>query len=102
MELAENRARLARPFGARVVDSRTNPKHDIFDLTGGVGVDSSFECVGKEQTLQICLDVVKKGATVVVSGIFDEHPSLDFTDLVVSEKRVMGSTDGDFGNPLYH
>ncbi len=96
IEIAENRARLASKFGAQAIDPRADPRREIFDLTNGVGVDSSFECVGKQQSLKTCLEVVKKGGTVVVSGIFEEHPSLDFTDLVISEKKVVGSTDGDF------
>lgn len=76
-ETVEYRRRLARELGAdEVIDPiKEEPVGKVMELTGGLGVDVAFECVGIEATVQQSLGVLKKGGTSVVMGIF-ENPRL--------------------------
>jgi 2-desacetyl-2-hydroxyethyl bacteriochlorophyllide A dehydrogenase len=76
-ETVDYRRRLAKELGAdEIVDPvREEPVGKVMTLTGGVGVDAAFECVGVEATVQQSLGMLKKGGTSVVMGIF-EKPSV--------------------------
>jgi len=98
VEFDKNRINLARKLGA---DEVFNPKEvdvkkEINGLTNGIGTDFSFECVGAEESLHSCLEVVRNGGTTVVIGIFKKAVNLSATDLVYHEKNLIGSTDGDY------
>ncbi|WP_455367797.1 2,3-butanediol dehydrogenase [[Eubacterium] cellulosolvens] len=98
IEVIKKRIRLAEKLGA---DRVLNPheidvKEKILELNDGVGTDFTFECVGSEAALKSAIDIVKKGGTIVVNGIFNRAPSIDMTQIVVSEKKIFGSTDGDY------
>jgi len=73
--IQEHRLRKAERLGADTVYN--NLEQDVIQLlleiTGGLGVDLSFEAVGIETTLVQSLSALKKGGTAVLLGIFEEH-----------------------------
>ena len=66
VETVETRQELAREYGAdHIVDfAEGDPVEQIFDITGGEGVDAAIEALGADQTLQDCIRVTKPGGVV--------------------------------------
>jgi S-(hydroxymethyl)glutathione dehydrogenase/alcohol dehydrogenase len=92
---------LARTFGASdVVEASTNLVHEIRELTGGRGVDFTFDTVGTPATLHDALAVTAKGGTVVLTGLsrIDAIGSVQMFPFVMQEKRLIGSAYGS-GSP---
>jgi (R,R)-butanediol dehydrogenase/meso-butanediol dehydrogenase/diacetyl reductase len=63
----------------------------IANLTDGLGVDVSFECVGRPDTPQICIDLARKGGTIVIMGVFDKPSSVNFQSVMFGQKTIVGS-----------
>lgn len=88
VDVAENKLNWAKEFGATdVVDARkTDPVEAIKELTGGNGVDYSFEAVGNPDTLLQALWSRDLAGTCVLIGVPDpamrmEVPVLKFFGL---------------------
>jgi S-(hydroxymethyl)mycothiol dehydrogenase len=88
VDLAANKLNWAKEFGATdVVDaSKVDPVQAIKDLTGGHGVDYSFECVGTPRTLLQALWSRDLAGTCTLIGVPDptmmvELPMLQFFGL---------------------
>ena len=62
---------IAKRMGATdTVDSRaTDPVERVRELTGGDGVDVAFEALGRPETFQQALAMVREGGTMVAVGI---------------------------------
>jgi threonine dehydrogenase-like Zn-dependent dehydrogenase len=69
-----SRLEMARRFGAdQGIDiSKVDPIEEIRRLTGGDGVDSAIECLGRQETLEACVRATRPGGTVSVVGYFGE------------------------------
>lgn len=89
----KGRGERARTVGATTVTylSDGNPIESIRNLTGGLGVDVSFECVGHPETPQLALDIVRNGGTAVIEGVFDKAGMVDFLGLMYNQKTMVGS-----------
>ena len=79
VDVAENKLAWAREFGATdVVDaSNVNPVQAIKDLTGGHGVDYSFEAVGTPQTLLQAMWSRDLAGTCTLIGVPDPAMTMD-------------------------
>ncbi|RPJ11749.1 MAG: hypothetical protein EHM36_00875, partial [Deltaproteobacteria bacterium] len=90
-----HRLRTARSLGAhRTIDaSREDPVEKIFEETGGLGVDRSFEAVGLEKTLHQSAESLKKGGISVLIGLFEDPRNVRFpVNLFVQrEIQIRGS-----------
>ncbi|RMF76288.1 MAG: 2,3-butanediol dehydrogenase [Chloroflexi bacterium] len=95
-EPAERRQRVARECGATVIIDPTqqDPVAAIQDVTDGAGADVVIECAGVEATGVLAGRVARRKGRVVVMGVFEQPAPFDFTDLVFSEKTVLGSMGG--------
>src|ERR1039457_1319603 len=64
------RQKLARTLGATdIVDKRGDEANDaVKELTGGIGVDASLECVGTGQSIATAMAIVRPGSMVGVVG----------------------------------
>jgi (R,R)-butanediol dehydrogenase/meso-butanediol dehydrogenase/diacetyl reductase len=69
-ELVEKRAKAAKDFGADIV---MDPNDDVLGamdkLTGGVGADYVFECVGIPDTTQEAFNLVRRAGKVALVGV---------------------------------
>ncbi|HEX8646585.1 MAG TPA: zinc-dependent alcohol dehydrogenase family protein [Thermoleophilaceae bacterium] len=67
----EPRQRLAREFGATdVVEARgKEATQAVMELTDGVGVDASLECVGTGQAMRTALSIARPGSVVGYVGV---------------------------------
>ena len=94
----ETKLGMAREFGATdVVDASSgNVSERVRDLTGGDGVDYSFEAVGTKETAEQAFDMLARGGTATVIGMIPEGTKieLDGTSLFRHERRIQGSSMG--------
>ena len=93
IEPAEARRNFALKAGATTaLDPGTQDVvEEIKKLTGGLGVDCAFECVGAEAPLKTALGSIRKAARVVVVGIFEKPALTDYFDAVFFDKSIIGT-----------
>lgn len=88
----------ARLFGATHVVNATegDALTAVHELTKGIGVDYSFEAVGRPQTMRQCWEMARSAGTVVMVGIAPEGSelSLPANRVVREERRLTGSFYG--------
>lgn len=66
----------------------SHPRQTILDLTGGMGVDYAFECVGSRSALETALAVTRPGGTVCLSGVVPHPIDFNWNDVLSAEKTV--------------
>jgi len=63
----------------------------ILDVHGGRLADVVFECAGRPQALHDAIALARRGGTVVLMGLCAEEPSIPWREVVLGEKRLVGS-----------
>ncbi len=93
LEMAKARKEYATKLGATAVidPTETDPIADVRRLTGGLGVDVAFECVGGSKTGALAVDLTRIGGRTVLVGIFEKPSEIHFNNLVFFEKEILGS-----------
>ena len=95
IDVSMEKLALARRMGATdVVDGRRPDVIDaVLGITGGRGVDVSFEALGRAHTIATAIDVVDDGGRVVLVGIapVGEHAHFDITRTVRRKLQILGS-----------
>jgi Zn-dependent alcohol dehydrogenase len=92
---------IARLFGAtHTIDASRDVPAEVRGMTGGRGADFVFDTVGSPATLNTAMASVRKGGTVVLTGLsrVDSQGSVAMFPFVMQEKRLIGSVYGS-GNP---
>jgi (R,R)-butanediol dehydrogenase/meso-butanediol dehydrogenase/diacetyl reductase len=89
----KGRGEMASAMGATAFINLTDgdPVRQVRNLTSGLGVDISFECVGHPDTPQLALDLARKGGTTVIMGVFDQPSSVHFHGVMFNQKTIVGS-----------
>ncbi|MEA2273831.1 MAG: hypothetical protein QOI98_2539 [Solirubrobacteraceae bacterium] len=91
--LSRNPARqqVARAFGATdVVEERgEEATAAVMELTGGVGVDATLECVGTGQAMETALSIARPGSMVGYVGV-PHGVELPVSEMFVRNKGVLG------------
>jgi len=91
-DLAEDRLELAKEIGAtRVLNANEDVVNIIREEAGFEGVDVAFECVGIEASLRACMDVIRKGAKVIVMGVFSNESKIISANVQDREMELIGS-----------
>jgi (R,R)-butanediol dehydrogenase/meso-butanediol dehydrogenase/diacetyl reductase len=93
VELARKRGEIALALGAdEYIDPKnTDPQERILELTNGLGVDVSFDCVGHADTPPIAIEFTRKRGTTVVIGVMAKPTQFDFTRISTQDKIVVAS-----------
>jgi len=92
IEVAKERKEYARDLGAVVLDPKeTDVAAEIKEQTEGQGVDVAIECIGKAETVNTCIQCLKRGGRGVIVGIFEKAGEINYNDLVFEEKELVGS-----------
>jgi NAD+-dependent secondary alcohol dehydrogenase Adh1 len=94
VDLAPEKLELARRMGAdEVIDARQEDVADrILELTRGAGVDAVLEFVGLAGVIETDLRFLKRGGVLVLLGYVPDQPFYAAsTDVVLTEKRIVGS-----------
>jgi aryl-alcohol dehydrogenase len=95
VDFFEHRLKLARELGATdtVLGKNVNAVEEIQKLTGG-GVDYSFECIGKPETVRQAVDCVRTGGTAVISGVVAPGAEVKLDGLGLLGRTVIGNVEG--------
>lgn len=97
VDVNSDKEQLARTLGATdfVVSHEKLPK-DIRSLTGGIGVDQAFECVGKSVTIKLAWKSTRRGGecTVVGVGRADDMVNLSAMEIFHFNRTLRSSVFG--------
>jgi len=89
------RGEIARNIGAdHIVDfSRVDPVSEILKLTGGRGVDVAIEALGRQETFEAALRVLRPGGTLSSLGVYstDLRIPLDAFTAGLGDNRIITS-----------
>jgi threonine dehydrogenase-like Zn-dependent dehydrogenase len=88
-----DRQRLAREFGATdIVEQRGDAATEaVMELTNGVGVDATLECVGTGQAMDTALSVARPGSMVGYVGV-PHGVELPLDEMFLRNKGVLGGS----------
>lgn len=106
----------AHVIGIDVIDSRLafakkqgwahvtlNPTKKVFQAElkkiSSIGVDSSFEVVGKETTAALCLDITRRDGNVFMLGVYEQPATLNLMRIIKKELNLFGSWTCAFSFP---
>ena len=93
IDVNDAKLEMTKEFGAtHVLNSRDeNLTEKIFQLTKKRGADFGFEVVGISETVNICINNLRKGGTAVLVGNLSPEVSVPLQKIVTSELSVLGS-----------
>jgi len=93
VDKVKHRGELALAMGATafINPEDEDPVQRVKDMTGGLGADVSFECVGIQVTAQLAQKLARNGGTIVIVGVFAAPPSIDLFELMFHQKTIVGS-----------
>jgi len=98
VDVVPQKLALARQFGAtHVIDARDGDAVEaIRDVTGGIGVDYSFEAIGSVRVSEQAVAAVRKGGMAVLVGLAPQGSTVSFDALALTqqEKTIRGSLYG--------
>jgi L-iditol 2-dehydrogenase len=88
-----SRLHLAKEAGAEDTLECTGAEMvaEIFNRTGGRGVDLAFEAVGRNETVNAAIDSTRKGGTVTLIGNIQPEVTLPLQKVVTRQLRLQGS-----------
>ena len=95
----DSKLKLAEEFGATdLVNAKdTDAVAAVQELTGGRGVDVSFEVIGLKATVQQALAMARRGGQAIIVGVPKMEQMMEIPiamELLVNEKQVRGSWYG--------
>ncbi len=94
IDLLDNKLELAKKFGAThtINPGKENFQEKVSSITGGIGVDYSFEVIGTPKTAQMAFDIIRRGGAAVMVGIAAAQDTipLPLVQMAGMEKRVLG------------
>ncbi len=108
IDRSEDKLRVAQEFGAsHSFGAGDGLVETVRGLTEGRGADTVFEAIGSPEVQELCLELVRPGGTLVLSGLAPMGSSTNFPSSAIArqEKAILGCYYGsanaarDF--PLY-
>lgn len=70
IDMVDSRLEIAQELGGIPINAReTHPVQAVQKATGGLGADSSIECVGNEAAVDTAIRVVRGGGTISMVGV---------------------------------
>jgi len=92
-DIDNNQLDMARDFGADFTFNTkdNNTALEVLKLTKNRGADIAFEAVGISETVELCLNNVRKGGTAVLVGNLSPKIEFPLQDIVTREITVQGS-----------
>ena len=93
VDVDETRLKAAKNLGATdtILATGENVPATVREMTGGLGADVSFECVGATPTVVSSIESVRKGGTVTLIGNITPKVELPLQSVVTRQIRVQGS-----------
>jgi D-arabinose 1-dehydrogenase-like Zn-dependent alcohol dehydrogenase len=94
VDVVQEKLDLAQRLGADVaIDARSGDvPARVMELTAGLGVDAVLDFVTEPDTVEMGLQMLRRGGVLVLVGLAPGRPfTVDSVDTVLSEKRIVGS-----------
>jgi threonine dehydrogenase-like Zn-dependent dehydrogenase len=93
IDLDEGKLELAKEFGATHTLKSTdeNLSDKIKELTKNRGTDFGFEVVGISETVNLCINNLRKGGTAVLVGNLSPEVTIPLQKVVTTEISLLGS-----------
>lgn len=88
---ASHRRELAGAAGLTATADRARSEAAVRATTAGRLADVVFECAGRASAFSDAVALTRAGGTVVLVGLHAEEPPLPWRDVVLSEKRLVGT-----------
>ena len=89
IDVLPNRLALAEEFGAEIIDaSKTDAASEILGRTDMAGVDVAIEAAGLPATFNSGLNILRRGGSLSVVGLFPESVELHLPILGLSGARI--------------
>lgn len=91
IDLDDNRLKIARKFGATdTINSGVDDwRERVMAMTdGGLGVDVAIEAVGIPQTFDMCISLIRPGASVANVGVHGKSVELRLQDLWIKDISI--------------
>ena len=76
VEPNEHRRALAAAHGATVAVAPDEAADMVNELTKGLGADIVYECVGRPETIQIGIDLARRGGSLCLIGLADSDATI--------------------------
>ena len=93
VDSVEKRLTMSKQIGADITInlSNSNPVDEIMKITGGRGVDVAIEALGKQETFESCLRVLKPGGTLSSLGVYSKGLTipLDAFDAGLGDHKIV-------------
>jgi threonine dehydrogenase-like Zn-dependent dehydrogenase len=101
IDVLPHRLSFVQKKGWAVVTLNTKAKDfsKSFKEHAPMGVDASFEAVGKDATANLCLEITRRDGDVFLLGVFEKPSTLDLMKLIKKELNVFGSWTCSFSFP---
>jgi alcohol dehydrogenase len=96
IDLSDTRLKKAREFGADITvnDAHDDPLSVIRDLTGRLGADVAIEAVGKPDTFELAVKLVRPGGRVANVGVHGKPATLHLEEQWIRDITItMGLVD---------
>lgn len=93
IDLDENKLELAKEFGATHTfkSSEEGVSDKILELTKNRGADFGIEVVGISETVNLCINSLRKGGTAVLVGNLKPEITIPLQKIVTTELSILGS-----------
>ena len=92
IDLNPKRLQVATQLGATdVINGDDDPLTQVNEMTGGRGADVVFEVVGATPTVNLAIELVRKGGTVTLVGNLAPTIDLPLQSVVTREVRLQGT-----------
>jgi L-iditol 2-dehydrogenase len=88
----EKRLALGKNLGAdAVINVATHSLDVCLERTGGLGPDIVVECGGSKASLEQCITFARKGAQLVMVGLFGRKVEVDLDPAIIKELTILPS-----------
>ncbi|HIG44538.1 MAG: Zn-dependent alcohol dehydrogenase [bacterium] len=97
VDMVDSKLEMAKDFGAtHVVNGSTGDVVDqVRELTGGQGVQYSFEAIGLKQTAEQAFSMIRPGGAATIIGMIPVGVKIELTgSSFLQEKKIQGSMMG--------
>ncbi len=103
IEISSNRLEMAKKAGATHIFNPTDRvEEEIRSFTNNRGADISFEAVGVQDTLNLAIDLIRKGGRAILVGNISPKVDFPLQKVVTRELKILGSCAirGEYGAVL--
>ena len=98
IDILDNKLEFAKQFGATHVinAAKEDPIEAVLKLTNNIGVDYSFEALGRSETTFTAFKLIRRGGQAVIAGIpaLDDGLMLPLFEVSLMEKSIIGTYCG--------